>query len=439
MKPPDESQQRVGAEVRARWIELDILRGLAVISMIANHLGVSSTADEHSRTVWFLTFLGSMAPVLFYLVTGLGYGVGSAGKARKSGEQYMTKFAVLYAADAFLWLGPGRWVGCNFLGFIAISGLLLEWIRRSRRSLQLALGLAALVVLVRFGLGPWVRSGLSPTSDPGWIAFLLGVSGMPGFNYPPCPWLFYPLLGFALGRVAGLNPAQVNARQGRLGLDLLVIAAGFSALGTVLVWRGSTPFRWGSVSVSFFLISLGVVAASLAVSLLMCRGNAPSRLGQLTALGGIRSFAVVPLHYLYRDLTLKAGLAVTDLWGYLVWLAIGVPLCYESSKLVPVLTKHCQKPRLVHAARAAIVAMTVLAAVLVVSGLLNESVDMLVRSTAQLALCVLFGLLSVKAPGRTKRQQAALHSQESEAETVPSVGTSLYNDDGSIHSHKPLL
>ena len=305
MKVPGEPDQQLGSGARVRWSELDIVRGLAVIFMIANHLGVSTPASENSPTVSFLTFLGSMAPVLFFVVTGLGYGVGSTWKGRKSGDQYLTKLGILYAADAFLWLQPGRLVGNNFLGFIALSGLLLEWIRRSSRSLQVSLALAVLVTLTRFGIGPWVRSHHGFTYDGGWVPFLMGIGGMEGFAYPPCPWLVYPLLGFALGRIAGLNAPRIMARRGAWGLGLLVVAAGFSAIGMWLVSRGSTPFRWGTMSISFFLITLGVIPAALAVSLFLCRGDAPSTLGRLITLGGVRSLAVVPLHYLYRDLSLR--------------------------------------------------------------------------------------------------------------------------------------
>ena len=64
--------------------------------------------------------------------------------------------------------------------------------------------------------------------------FLVGIEGKPGFAYPPCPWLFYAFLGFALGRLAAFHGARIKERAGAWGLGLLAVAAGF--------WRSG----WGS-------------------------------------------------------------------------------------------------------------------------------------------------------------------------------------------------
>lgn len=403
--------RQLGSEARTHFPELDIVRGLALVFMIANHLGVSTPAGETSGTVWFLTFLGSIAPALFFLVTGLGHGVGSANKAHKRGGEYLTRFLVLIAADAFLWLRPGVLMGNDFLGFIAVSGLLLEGIRRLPRGAWLSLALAALVVAVRFVAGPHVRShgGL----EHGWWPFLLGINSMRGFSYPPCPWLAYPLIGYALGRWAGLNASRVTERGGTLASLLVVAALGCTAPGAWLVWRGGILFRWGTMSISFFLISLGVVAASLALALFLCTGPRLSRLGRALSLSGVRSFSVVPLHYLYRDFSQRAGMPAAGVWGYLVWVVLGVVLCFESSRLVPGLTATLRSDRLQRGARAAIVLMTALAMILVVSGATEGWPDLLIRSVAQLALCVLFGLLSGRADGRRGLEQKSANSTAS--------------------------
>src|SRR5271166_2892826 len=87
-----------------RWEELDFLRGLAACLMIANHLGFASASYDSSALVAAMTFLGGMAPVLFFLVTGLGYGVQSASGRPRSNDRALSKIMILLMADDFLWL-----------------------------------------------------------------------------------------------------------------------------------------------------------------------------------------------------------------------------------------------------------------------------------------------------------------------------------------------
>ena len=73
--------------------------------------------------MWILVFLGSFAPVLFFFLTGLGYGVQSAAGKRPRGQGYLIKVGILLLADALMWMKPGTYVGNDFLGFIGLSML----------------------------------------------------------------------------------------------------------------------------------------------------------------------------------------------------------------------------------------------------------------------------------------------------------------------------
>jgi uncharacterized membrane protein len=59
-------------------------------------------------------------------------------------------------------------------------------------------GLAALLVGLRCGIGS--ARVLAPLNDPGWLRLAVGTNGRETIAYPPCPWLVYPLLGFAAGQ-----------------------------------------------------------------------------------------------------------------------------------------------------------------------------------------------------------------------------------------------
>ena len=155
--------------------------------------------------MWDLVFLGSFAPVVFFFLTGLGYGVQSIGRKRPRGQEYLIKVGILLLADALMWMKPGIHVGNDFLGFIGISMLLLEWIRRGKRGPAIAAGLGLLLVVVRFGLGPMFRPPLGSGSASSPLGFLIGIHGMKSFSFPPCPWLSYPLFGYVMGRSVALH------------------------------------------------------------------------------------------------------------------------------------------------------------------------------------------------------------------------------------------
>jgi uncharacterized membrane protein len=54
--------------------DLDILRGLAALMMVTNHLAVKVLTPEQWSNGFLgnLTFIGSFAPVVFFFVTGMG-------------------------------------------------------------------------------------------------------------------------------------------------------------------------------------------------------------------------------------------------------------------------------------------------------------------------------------------------------------------------------
>src|SRR5206468_3281203 len=111
-------------------------------------------------------------------------------------QEYLTKVGILLLADALMWLEPGKYIGGDFLGFIGISMLLLEFLRRCPSSLEAATGLGLLLILVRFGLGPSVRTSIGPRSSSSPLGFLIGINSMETFSYPVSPWLSYPLFGY---------------------------------------------------------------------------------------------------------------------------------------------------------------------------------------------------------------------------------------------------
>src|SRR5690606_33983791 len=113
--------------------------------------------------------------------TGLGSGVARPG-AREGGHRYglAHKVVILLLADLLLAWRHGRFLGLDFLGFIAIATLVLEPLRSLRRGGLVALAGGALVLGVRFVAGPLVLRELPETAGAvaGTLAGARGVAGL---------------------------------------------------------------------------------------------------------------------------------------------------------------------------------------------------------------------------------------------------------------------
>ena len=266
--------------------------------MVANHAGVRwLSADEGGRGLnGALIFAGSLAPVLFFTVTGIGRGVQAASGANRSLWGVLARVAVLFLADAALWLSPATHVGMDFLGFIGLSTLLVEVVNRARRPNAWAAALLGACLIIRFGIGP--RLGLSAghgaTNDL--LRYLVGDSSLPGFSYAPMPWLAYPLFGLLVGRLAAANAARLRAARaawaGALAAGALL---GFAAC-LVLARRGMIFFRWGSLSFAYFVFGFAALLGAFALVLAAVRGL-PPRAVKTISLPGMASFILVPVHY----------------------------------------------------------------------------------------------------------------------------------------------
>lgn len=288
--------------------EIDVLRGIAALFMVIHHAWARSPV-ELSPLAAQVVFLGSCAPVLFFFVTGLGYGL-SRGRPRapsgapsgapsdalsggRSGS-IATKLAVLFVADQLMAWSHGARLGLDFLGFIALASLLLEGVARSRRALALALGLAAVVVAARFGLGS--AAVLTRAGDARHLlGLLVGAEAIAGVSYPPAPWLAYPLLGFCAGRLLGAG------RTRELALAVIVVVLGAAGLGIALAARDAVIFRWGTVSLAFFARSFVVLGGCVVVAAVIARA-APATLTRALGLRGVSSLALVPIHYVVIEI-----------------------------------------------------------------------------------------------------------------------------------------
>lgn len=376
------------------WIELDVLRGLAALMMILNHLGYKTLAPNwvDSGLAGSLLFISSFAPVLFFFVTGVGYGIQSSRK-KKASHWFviLNKFIILILADLLMHWSDGRWLGLDFLGFIALSSLVMEFIRNSKSPLTYSIVGFVLISLLRYLLGPLIQSLGNEPQTWGILNWILGTKDTPGVSYPLSPWMAYPFVGYIIGVAAMRYRGFIETRRWRAISGLLMLGGLNSIAGLILLQRGASFFRWGTVGIGFYVVSFAVISISLAGVLAIC-GEPKLRVGQdALSLKGIASLAVVPIHYFLIYLVERAGGTGVDLLKYSLIAIAVLTASFFLARSVENLSQIIRQVKKQKVVWFGLAAMFVLAAGLTLF-YSQESKDLALfpRTFGQIVLCLLF-------------------------------------------------
>jgi len=287
--------------------EFDLLRGLAAIFMIINHIGFALWAKHLTKgdLASMLLLITSYAPVLFFFTSGLGAGIQSHAKHKSFNlASTLYKFTLLIVADLFFAFGKGELLGFDFLGFIAVIVLLLEPIKYSNYARWICVIGIGIAFILRFIIAPELH--LENTSIVNiLINWTLGHK-VDGSSYPLSPWITYPLLGFLIGSgiAKAIDPIKFM-HQKPTQFMLLFIGLVFSTGSAFLYSRGVSFFRWGTVGFGFYALSFGVIALSMILVLL---GNRIKGRLSLFYIGGAASLAIVPVHYFIIFVLKEMGL-----------------------------------------------------------------------------------------------------------------------------------
>ncbi|MBV8884985.1 MAG: DUF1624 domain-containing protein [Chroococcidiopsidaceae cyanobacterium CP_BM_RX_35] len=378
-------------KVNTYWQELDIIRGLAAVLMVMNHLGNATlTSPQNSGISGSLVFIGSFAPVLFFFVTGVGYGLQSHKK--KTNRWYITlnKVVVLFLADLLLRWSPGGWLGIDFFGFIGLSSLVLELLRNSKSPLAYCLGGFATISAMRYLVGPVLRVSEYDRQAWGILGWIFGTYAAPGVSYPLSPWLAYPLAGYLIGYAVVRYRVLIEKYRSQVIFGLLMLGAIPAIAGVIINRHGSSLFRWGTVSFDFYVVSFSVILASLALSLIACAGAKLRVYQNALSLQGIASFAVVPLHYFLIYLLVSLGVVGLGLLSFcllLVAVLIVSFLLAHSVESFSQLLRRIQQQRLVWSC---LVAMFLLALGTLVLAPNHAFLVMATKTCGQIVLCLLF-------------------------------------------------
>ena len=231
-------------------------------------------------------------------------------------RRLLLKAGLLVIADQFLFWRTARPWGLDFLGFIAISSVLVTSIAVSRKPIWLCVTIIVSVLAIRFGLGTWFRGH---PDLPGFEAWLVGARGIDRISYPFSPWIIYPLLGFIIGRsysvIQGSDTSFPRPWLYAATIGALIFAA-------ALHQAHATFFRWGTMNFAYFVLSIGVLFLTLIIAWKVA--NQWPRAAQPLSLRGISSLAIVPIHYALIELV--AGLDSTPLRALATIVAMGMIL-----------------------------------------------------------------------------------------------------------------
>jgi hypothetical protein len=279
------------------FVELDVFRGLAAWLMVLNHAGFAWLSADGATSGWAggVVFLGGFAPVLFFFATGAGMGL-SAGRLKRPGgwQDLLWKAGLLVVADQLLFLRQGQAVGLDFFGFIALSMVVVSLVDAHQHPVRLAFVLAGVLLLVRYGLVPMLKSSIP---DVAWIHFVLGSNVVPNVSYPLAPWMAFPLVAYGLARLGWFPrwPSVAFAGVNKRTLGIVLGGTLLLAVSLVAYLRGGVFYRWGSMNALFFMLAVGVIAWFVLTSETLAKLS--PCVADAVALRGVAAFLVVPVHY----------------------------------------------------------------------------------------------------------------------------------------------
>ena len=307
--------------------EIDLLRGVGVAMMIANHFGYGllSQQGRSSPIGGSLVLVGSFAPVLFFLTTGIGVGIHRGRPVQWT--RVACKVAILFAADAIMMLALSGGLGFDFLAFIGLSTLVCALLTRSKYALTLsAIGFCAFAAL-RFVAGAALRRYLSH-EELYRVNLLVGVESIQEISYPLAPWLCFPFLGFCLSPF--IERSREDAQWSRTNLVMLFAGAIALGLSWFAVRNGAYFVRYATVSAAFFGVSLGVVFVLTAVCRVAShpKNAVVGSASRFFEIRGVACLAIVPIHYLLLEVTRSFGWSEFTAGEFVVVLAVAIPVCF---------------------------------------------------------------------------------------------------------------
>jgi uncharacterized membrane protein len=267
-------------KAKQRMLGLDALRGIAVLLMIEQHLGVwlwvgpgkGETMTDYPGLLAFNALGGGAAPA-FVTLAGIGSSLLVSKRASPDRSLILRGLVVMGFGYLLSFLTPSwfdwrnSWFVLHLMGF----GMLTTPLWRRLPSSAL-LGVALLVLAATGPMQAWLdvplelnneyMAGRAPSSPQQWTALRLAVAEA---QFPIFPWFSFYLAGLVCGRWVSEDKLDSIATLacGVLGLGL----CGLILRGLIIVPKSSVLGRSVALNVPFFPASPTLVALLLAIVL----------------------------------------------------------------------------------------------------------------------------------------------------------------------------
>jgi uncharacterized membrane protein len=318
------SRSRMSERPRKRLLGLDALRGIAVILMIEQHLGVwlfrgPFTMSAHPYYVSFNGLGGGAAPA-FVTLAGIGASL-LASKRERPDRSLVLRGLVIVGFGYLLsvltpsWFTWRTWFVLHLMGF---GMLVTPALRRLPSSALLGLGLAILLATgwVQAELGVpspsnnHYMAGRAADSPQEWTALRIAVAEG---QFPIFPWFSFYLAGLVCGRWIAKDQLRLIATLGGWALALGLLGVALQSLipaaPSTALWRTTTitlPFFPASPTLAALL--LGVVLLGIAGVMAWDRRQPLSDDNLLVTLGRASLTLLIVHVWLFREATRPIGM-----------------------------------------------------------------------------------------------------------------------------------
>lgn len=209
-----------------RWIYLDVIRGIAILLMVVDHMfdWLLTEAGQATGLARTAEFLGTLAAPLFLFLVGVGLAF-SVQRSTAAGRdrQMVIRYLLLRGGKLVIW-GYGLNLLVFFTGDNLVDIFAVDILQVIGVSIWLSLPLlwlpnwvAAVSALVVFILG---QAAAGSWMLPAWLAAYINGQGGIGY-FPLALWLPYTYLGLAVGKSLGIRPSHGRVLASLVGASVV--------------------------------------------------------------------------------------------------------------------------------------------------------------------------------------------------------------------------
>jgi uncharacterized membrane protein len=331
------------AAAAARRTYLDVLRGVAVLIMIAAHVVDSWTrlADRQLRAFGESLILGGFGAPMFLFLAGVAVAMSAGSKARRTADDrsamrtvqkrglQIFALAFVFRLQSLVLSNAPAWTMLkvdilNIMGLAIVLAATIWGVSRGTRVRIAAFAAATVAVVLAT---PVIRAipalGGLPNSLEGYLRPIPGLT-----NFTLFPWIAFVMAGALVGVVLDASRSREADRRANIWFGIGGAALAVGAYYTSFLPPLDGRSRFWTTSMSFFFIRLGIIVAALGAAWLWEQRPTRGRWSPLQQLGRSSLFVYwihVELVYGLISLPLHGAFSLAGAWtGFLLFAGLMV-------------------------------------------------------------------------------------------------------------------